>query len=82
MEPPGLLPPDKDRFLIQQQQQQQQPSINTSTPIAANQITTSSSIGSVSTTSTGQQPIERLSRPMAFDKVSGIVIIIFFFSIL
>lgn len=68
MEPPGSLPPDKDKILLQQQQS----TVNTSISIASssNPFPSSSSIGSVSSTNTGQQTIERLSRPMAFDKVS------------
>lgn len=68
MEPPtGAIPPDRDRDKYLPN------SMNQLTPAAA------STIGIPSTVQ--QQPIERLSRPMAFDKVCTILLfmLVFFY---
>lgn len=57
MEPPtGAIPPDRDRDKY--------------LPNSMNQLTPAAASSAIGVPSTGQQqPIERLSRPMAFDKV-------------
>lgn len=71
MEFPGIVPPDRDSY---NSCQQSSTNFNTTLSSGHHSISTSSSVGvsvaggSNSATST-QQPFERLSRPMSFDKV-------------
>ena len=76
MEHPGVIPPDRDSYSGQQ-------SSNFNTLSGQHSISSSSVGVSTSSTSqhqhtqqhTPQQPFERLSRPLSFDKVSVLYLI-------